>query len=63
MAGRESKRNFTEARPESRPAMDVPPGSVNASVNGLRLLRYQRINEERARLQSEYEQFANVVTL
>jgi hypothetical protein len=62
MAGREPKRNFTEARPESRPAMDVPPGSVNASVNGLRLLRYQRINEERARLNAEYEQFVNVVS-
>jgi hypothetical protein len=60
MAGREPKRNFTEARPEARPAQDVPPGAVNASVNGLRLLRYQRIGEERARLQAQYEQFQNV---
>ncbi|MFY9588677.1 MAG: hypothetical protein WAT66_14630 [Actinomycetota bacterium] len=61
LAGREPKRNFTEARPESRPAADVPPGAINASANGLRLRRLQRIGEERARLQGAYESYVQVL--
>lgn len=54
MSGREIKRNFTESQGDTRRATEVPPGSVNASVNGLRLLRSQRIEAEKQRLDAFY---------
>jgi hypothetical protein len=58
--GREVRRNFSDTRPESRPAADVPPGAIARSADGLRILRLQRIAEERARLAGQYESYANV---
>lgn len=60
IVGREPKRSFTEAQPESRDAQDVPPGAIANSATELRRLRAQRIYEERARLQSKYPMFLNL---
>jgi hypothetical protein len=54
VAGREVKRNFTEAQPDTRRAEEVPPGAIANSARGLMMLRQQRISEEAARLRSQY---------
>lgn len=54
MAGREIKRNFTEAQGDTRRAEEVPPGAVQASPRGLATLRAQRISAEVARLHAEF---------
>lgn len=54
VAGREVKRNFTEAQPDPRKAQEVPPGAVMASTNGLLRLRNQRIMAEAQRLDNQY---------
>lgn len=54
MAGREVKRNFTEAQPDTRRATEVPAGATLGSANGLRVLRQQRIVAEAARLSARY---------
>lgn len=54
IAGREIKRNFTEAQPDTRRAEEVPPGAVANSSRSLMLLRQQRIAEEAARLRAQY---------
>lgn len=51
VAGREVKRNFTEAQGEPRRAEEVPPQAVMQSVRGLQALRQQRIMAEATRLQ------------
>lgn len=50
----EVKRNFTESQGEPRRATEVPPGARSGSANGLRLLRRDRIRDERARLHAQY---------
>jgi len=54
MAGREIKRAFTETQGDTRRAVEVPVGATAASVNGLRLLRSQRIEAEKQRLDAFY---------
>ena len=54
MSGREIKRNFTESQGDTRRAVEVPAGAVAASVNGLRVLRAQRIEAEKQRLDAFY---------
>lgn len=54
MAGREVKRAFTETQGDTRRAAEVPVGATNASVNSLRLLRAQRIEAEKQRLDAFY---------
>lgn len=54
MAGREIKRSFTESQGDPRRAAEVGPGASAASVNALRLLRQERINAERQRLDAFY---------
>ena len=54
MAGREVKRNFTESQGDTRRAVEVPAGAVAASANGLRVLRSQRIEAEKQRLDAFY---------
>lgn len=61
IVGREPKRSFTEAQQESRRAQDVPPGAIANSATELRRLRMARIAEERARLQSKYPYYLNLV--
>lgn len=56
MAGREVKRNFTEAQGDTRRAEEVPPGAVEASWRGLARLRQSRIADEAARLAAMYPQ-------
>ncbi len=54
VVGREVKRNFTEAQPDARKAMEVPPGSVMNSTAGLLRLRQTRIMAEAQRLDNQY---------
>jgi hypothetical protein len=58
--GREVPRNFADAKQTARPSADVPPSAIARSADGLRILRATRINEERSRLESQYERYANV---
>lgn len=57
MAGREIKRNLTEAQPDTRRPTEVPPGAVEGSVRNLMLLRQTRIAAEKARLLALQKQF------
>lgn len=52
--GREIARNFIEAQPDARIALEVPQGAVMASVNGLMMERQARIQEEADRLARKY---------
>ena len=54
VAGREIKRNFTEAQGDTRRAAEVPPGATLQSVTGLLKLREERIEAERMRLTRLY---------
>jgi hypothetical protein len=54
MAGREIKRALTETQGDTRRAQEVPSGAANASLNGLRVQRQNRIVAERARLDAQY---------
>jgi len=54
MAGREVKRNQTEAQGDTRRAAEVPPGAVGNSPRGLMALRERRIQAEAARLTAAY---------
>lgn len=54
MAGREIKRNFTESQGDTRRGLEVPPGAVQQSANGLKQIRAQRILAECNRLNSLY---------
>jgi hypothetical protein len=54
MAGREVKRNFTEAQGDTRRAEEVPPGAVDGSSRGLERLRRTRIADEASRLAAQY---------
>jgi hypothetical protein len=54
MAGREVKRNFTEAQGEPRRAEEVPAGAIGNSYRGLERLRQLRLIAEVARLQKRY---------
>ncbi len=54
VAGREVKRNFTEAQGEPRRAEEVPPQASMQSVRELVRIRQQRIMAEAARLMSTY---------
>jgi hypothetical protein len=53
-AGREVKRNLTEAQGNTRRAEEVPPGAVQASTAGLRQQYRDRLNEELARQALEW---------
>lgn len=54
MAGREIKRALTETQGDTRRAQEVSSGAANASLNGLRVQRQNRIVAERARLDAQY---------
>jgi hypothetical protein len=54
MAGREVKRNFTEAQDEPKRAQEVPPGAVAGSVKNLMMLWQRRVFEEASRLSAAY---------
>lgn len=54
VAGREIKRNFTEAQGDTRRAQEVSPGAMAASARNLAALRQQRIMEEATSLQQLY---------
>ena len=54
MVGREVKRNFTEAQGDTRRAMEVQPGAVQASWRGIAAIRQARIEAEQARLSQQY---------
>lgn len=47
---REIKRNFMEAQPDARKALEVPPMAVANSIKGLELWRGGRVADERTRL-------------
>ena len=57
MAGREIKRNFTEAQGDTRRASELAPGAVMQSVRNLQVLRQQRISAEAGRLDALYPSF------
>ena len=54
MAGREIKRNFTEAQPDTRRADEVQAGAVAQSVANIQRLRRDRIIAEAGRLKAQY---------
>jgi hypothetical protein len=54
MAGREVARNDTSVQPDTRRGAEVPAGAVANSVNGLRVLFQQRLQDEVARLARKY---------
>lgn len=54
MSGREIARNLTDVVGDTRRATEVPPGAVANSVNGLRVLYQQRLQDEVARLSRKY---------
>lgn len=55
MQFRELKRSFTEAQGEPRRAQEVPVGSSLTASKGLMMLRSQRIDAERSRLEKMYK--------
>ena len=59
MAGRELKRNFTEAQDEPKRGQEIPAGAVANSVKNLMMLWQRRVNEELARLEAAYPQISN----
>jgi len=54
MAGREIKRNFTEAQFDTRRSEEVPAGSVRDSIVNIQRLRRDRIIAEAGRLKAQY---------
>jgi len=54
MAGREIKRNFTEAQFDTRRADEVPPEAVTRSIANIQKLRRDRITAEAGRLKAQY---------
>jgi len=54
MSGREVSRNRTGSQGDTRRANEVPPGAVAASYRGLVALWAQRVQEEAARLRSQF---------
>jgi hypothetical protein len=58
LAGRESRRNQTDAAPEPRQAADVPPGANTGSSRALLGLRNLRLREESARLHAMFPPYA-----
>lgn len=54
MSGREIARNDTTVQGDTRRAAEVPAGAVANSVNGLRMLYQQRLQDEVARLARKY---------
>lgn len=54
MAGREIKRNFTEAQFDTRRAEEVPPRAVTESIVNILRLRRDRITAEAGRLKAQY---------
>lgn len=54
MAGREIRRNFTEAQGDTRRADEVPPGAVRDSLTNILRLRRDRILAEKAKLTRQY---------
>jgi hypothetical protein len=54
MSGREIARNDTTVQGDTRRAAEVPAGAVANSVNGLRALYQQRLQDEVARLYRRY---------
>lgn len=54
MAGREIRRNFTEAQGDTRRAEEVPPGAVRDSLTNVLRLRRDRILAEKAKLTRQY---------
>ena len=54
VAPREVKRNQIDSAPDSRRAIEVPPGAVMNSVAQVLALRQRRINAEASRLQQLY---------
>ncbi len=57
MAGREIKRNFTEAQGDTRRAGEVGAGAIMQSSRNLQMLRQQRITAESGRLDALYPNF------
>ena len=58
MQFRELKRSFTEAQGEPRRAQEVPVGSSLTAAKGIEMLRMQRIEAERTRLNKMYQRQA-----
>jgi hypothetical protein len=58
MQFRELKRSFTEAQGEPRRAQEVPVGSSLTASKGIEMLRMQRIEAERTRLNKMYQRQA-----
>ena len=54
MAGREIKRNFTEAQFDTRRADEVQAGAVTQSIANIQRLRRERIVAEAGRLKAQY---------
>lgn len=54
MAGREIKRNFTEAQFDTRRSEEVPAGSITNSIANIQRLRRERIISEAGRLKAQY---------
>jgi len=54
MAGREIKRNFTEAQFDTRRSEEVPAGSITNSIANIQRLRRERIIAEAGRLKAQY---------
>ncbi len=54
MAGREIKRNFTEAQGDTRRAEEVPAGAITSSIANILRLRRERIIAESGRLKAQY---------
>jgi len=54
MAGREIRRNFTEAQGDTRRADEVPPGAIRDSLTNILRLRRDRILSEKAKLVRQY---------
>jgi hypothetical protein len=55
MAFREVKRSFTEEQPAPRMATEVPVGSSEEAIKELKLQRQARIDQERARLENQWQ--------
>jgi hypothetical protein len=54
MAGREIKRNFTEAQNDTRRPDEVPAGAITNSIANIQRLRRERIIAEAGRLKAQY---------
>lgn len=54
MSGKEIARNLTDVQGDTRRAGEVPAGAVANSVNGLKMIYQQRLQDEVARLSRRY---------